>query len=141
MMIVGPVDGALATRVESAAGREWIDVQLIDPDEVRAYAQLHGYRAHSDDVPLGYGALLTMRAVLNVLHDADLALPFDRNVHAAQDLEWVAPMREGTKVRTRATVGNVKRGERALFFDVVTVTTDADDVVLRGVATQAVRHG
>ena len=141
MMIVGPVEGDLATRVESAAGREWIDVQLIDPDEVRAYAQLHGYQAHSEDVPLGYGALLTMRAVLTLLHDTDLDLPFDRNVHAAQDLEWVSPMRRGTKVRTRATVGNVKRGARALFFDVFTVTTDADDEVLRGVATQAVRHG
>jgi hypothetical protein len=141
MMAEEALPSDVATRLESAARREWIDVQLINGDEVRAYAQLHGYDADIDEVPLGYGAVLTMRAVLNVLHDADLALPFDRNVHAAQEIEWVAPMRLGTTVQTRATVGNVNCRERAVFFDVVTVTTNGDDVILRGVATQAVRHG
>lgn len=131
----------LTSRLASAEGREWIDDQEVDADEVRAYADLHGYEANVGVVPPGYAAVLTMRAVLEVLHDAELDLPFDRNVHAAQDLEWVAPMRCGTRVRTRARVGNVKPRGRAVFFDVITVTTCADDVVVRGIATQAVRHG
>lgn len=131
----------LAVRLRQSRRREWIDVQVVDPVESRAYAELHGYGPEHTDVPPGYGATLTMRAVLLVLHDRELDLPFDRNVHAAQDLEWVSEMRLGETLRTVATISNVKVRERAVFFDVATVTQRGGHTVLRGVATQAVRHG
>ncbi|MDF1704922.1 MAG: MaoC family dehydratase N-terminal domain-containing protein [Aeromicrobium sp.] len=130
----------LAGRLAAAHRREWVDVQVVDPAEARAYAELHGYGPDVAHVPPGYGAALTMRAVLLVLHDQELALPFDRNVHAAQDLEWMRTMRPGETLRTVASVTEIKVRERAVFFDVVTRTDGGDGPVLRGVATQAVRH-
>lgn len=123
---------------------EWTDEQLVDPEESAAYGRLHGYddTAFVDTAPVGYGAALTFRAILAVLHDGRLALPFDRNLHAAQEMEWLAPLRIGTTLRTRVHIDSVRAASRAVFFDVVSESTDNQgQVCLRGRATQAVRHG
>jgi acyl dehydratase len=137
----GSPDGLVA-RLEAAAHRSWVDEQVVDPVVAVDYAKLHRYAVDTVDVaPPGLGAALTMRAVLRVLHDDALDLPFDRNVHASQQLEWPTPLRLGSVLSTTARIDNVRARGRAVFFDVRTETTDENgDVCLRGVATQAVRH-
>lgn len=136
-------DADLVGRISACADREWIDRHVIEESEAAAFAELHGYEATtlSDGiVPPGFAAVVVQRAVLAVLHDSELALPFDRNLHAAQSLEWHAPLRVGAQLTTSARVENLRPRERAVFFDVRTVTTDERGAVLLGVGTQAVRH-
>lgn len=133
---------ALARRLDNARSATWTDIQVVDPEEAARYADLHGYTGDHRRVPPGYGAALTMRTVLVVLHDETIALPFDRNVHAAQTLEWNEPMRHLSRITTRARIGTVKVRARAVFFDVLTESRDERDrLCLKGAATQAVRHG
>ncbi|MEU3168452.1 hypothetical protein [Streptosporangium sp. NPDC006930] len=94
------------------------------------------------EVPPGLSVALTMRAVLGVLHDHRLDLPFDHNVHAAQALTWHAPITVGASIETRAWIGRIKEGARAVFFDVETESfTEDGRMCLRGTSTQALRHG
>ncbi|MER6827343.1 hypothetical protein ABT352_15275 [Streptosporangium sp. NPDC000563] len=94
------------------------------------------------EVPPGLAVALTMRAVLGVLHDHRLDLPFDHNVHAAQSLTWHAPIAVGASIETRAWIGRIKEGARAVFFDVETESfTEDGRMCLRGTSTQALRHG
>ncbi|WP_311209604.1 MULTISPECIES: hypothetical protein [unclassified Aeromicrobium] len=132
---------ALAKRLENAHSATWSDLQVVDPEEAARYADLHGYVGDAPGIPPGYGAALTMRTVLVVLHDETIALPFDRNVHAAQTLEWDEPLRALSRITTTARIGNVKLRARAVFFDVLTESIDERNrTCLRGTATQAVRH-
>ncbi len=133
---------ALCDRLSAAEPRVWADEHRVDAEQAHAYAALHDAR----NVPPGYaaagfGAALTMRTVLVVLHDEELALPFDRNVHAAQQLDWHAGLRLGARLTTTARVRAVRLKERAVFFDIVTRTHEGDRLVMAGTATQAVRHG
>lgn len=134
---------AIAARISASGERRWTDQQVIEATEVAAFRELHGYdqEGSADIAPPGFAAILVQRAVLHVLHDPELDLPFDRNLHAAQALEWVGILRTGTPLTTTARVENVRPRDRAVFFDVRTVTTDDSGEVLRGVATEAVRHG
>ncbi len=134
---------AVTSRLEAARGARWVDEQVVEPGEARRYASLHGYEEELLDVaPPGYGAALVMRAVLKVLHDDRLALPFDRNVHAAQSLTWSAPLPLGARLVTEARVQRVRHRERAVFFEVETVSTDATGTpCMTGISTHAVRHG
>ncbi|BCJ67994.1 hypothetical protein [Polymorphospora rubra] len=87
-------------------------------------------------------AALTMRAVLGVLHDHRLDLPFDHNVHAAQSLAWHAAVTVGASIETRAWIGRIREATRAVFFDVETESVTEDGrTCLRGTSTQALRHG
>ena len=136
----------MVTRLVAVSGVRWTDEQdeqVVDPEEARRYSPLQGYeREISEVAPPGYSAALVMRAVLMVLHDVRLALPFDRNVHAAQALDWIRPLRVGERLTTQAWVESVRLRERAVFFDVATISTDdAGDRCLTGVSTHAVRHG
>ena len=133
---------AIAERLSAASNRAWVDVRQLDPATCFAYARLHRYPEYEGEIaPPGLGAAVTMSAVLAVLHDDELDIPFDRNVHAAQNLEWLEPLRLRSTLTTEARVDRVRVRERAVFFDVVTSTANEDgQECLRGRATQAVRH-
>jgi hypothetical protein len=124
-------------------GREtWKRRETVLADEVAALAALYGAigRRSNSLVSPGYAAALTMRAVLDVMHDDRLALPFDHNVHASQEIEWYATLEVGTDVTTRASVGDVWERARVVFFDVLTETWCGDQLCLSGTSTQALRH-
>ncbi|MEU8251025.1 hypothetical protein [Nonomuraea sp. NPDC048916] len=134
----------------------WRTLEVIEPAGAFGHARLsdvpagrpgvgdrrgEGFTDTQDVVP-GLAAALTMRAVLGVLHDHRLDLPFDHNVHAAQSLTWHAPITVGASIETRAWIGRVKEGARAVFFDVETESlTEDGQMCLRGTSTQALRHG
>lgn len=145
-------------RLAALQGRRglWRTHEVIAPADAIGHARLSGVRAErpdvndpggkgfmdTQDVPPSLAAALTMRAVLGVLHDRRLDLPFDHNVHAAQSLAWHAPITVGASIETRAWIGRIKEGARALFFDVETESITEDGrICLRGTSTQALRHG
>lgn len=144
-MTTAPDPESLTDRLTTLQGQiHWSEVHVVDAREAAAYAGAHGYGDEfaGEHAPPGYGAALTMRAILTALHDERLALPFDRNVHAAQELEWFAPLRIGTRLRTDVHLESVRLRSRAVFFDLRSESTDPDGLLcMRGRATQAVRHG
>jgi hypothetical protein len=132
-------------RLRGAAGLRWQDSQHVDAREVSHYRALNGYPNVEDPtgaVPPGFAAVLTFRAVLRVLHDPALDIPFGRNVHASQSLSWQYPLTAATRVHTTSRVTNVIQRPSALFFDVCTETrNDRGDLCCAGTSTQALRHG
>ncbi|MET8311345.1 hypothetical protein [Micromonospora sp. NPDC005173] len=148
----------MLARLAALQGQQelWRTHEIIEPASVFGHTRLSGVPADRPDVsdPRGEGfidaqdvlpslaAALTMRAVLGVLHDHRLDLPFDHNVHAAQSLAWHAPITVGASIETRAWIGGIKEGARAVFFDVETESlTEDGQMCLRGTSTQALRHG
>ncbi|WP_341716321.1 hypothetical protein QQG74_20165 [Micromonospora sp. FIMYZ51] len=123
----------------------WRTYETIDPAGVLGHADLDGTPVDrlegSGDVSPALAAALTMRAVLTVLHDRRLDLPFDHNVHASQALAWHAPVTLGASIETRAWIGRVKSTTRAVFFDVETESRTRDGQLwLSGTSTHALRH-
>ena len=134
----------------------WRTHEIVESADVLGHTRLSGVPAaapdagdrrgdgltETQDVLPSLAAALTMRAVLEVLHDPRLDLPFDHNVHAAQALAWHAPVTVGASIETRAWIGRIKEGARAVFFDVETESrTEDGQMWLRGTSTQALRHG
>ncbi|MBB3607076.1 hypothetical protein FHT40_006776 [Mycolicibacterium sp. BK556] len=131
-------------RLRGAADNRWQDSQHLDAGEVSRYRVLNGYPCIEESpavVPPGFAAVLTFRAVLRVLHDPTLDLPFGRNLHASQSLTWQYPLTADTQVHTTSRVTNVVSRPSALFFDVCTETRDHRGYLCcAGTSTQALRH-
>jgi acyl dehydratase len=145
----------LAARWRDAVGTVFGTAEhRVDGPVLRAYADLFGYAAprfHSAEAaraegfrglvaPAGYAAVYTMQAVLLALHDPDLGVPFPRNLHAGQSLEFGEPVCAGDVVTTTVTLRGVAPRGANLFYAFDTSSRNADgQLCASGVSTQVVR--
>jgi acyl dehydratase len=145
----------LAARWADAVGTVFGTAEhQVDEPVLRAYADLFGYgapRFHSAEAaraegfrglvaPAGYAAVYTMQAVLVALHEPGLGVPFARNLHAGQSLEFGEPVCAGDLVTTTVTLRGITPRGANLFYAFDTSSRNADgQLCASGVSSQVVR--
>ena len=146
---------SLTCRWRALIGRECARVEYsVEARVIREYADLFGYssaRFHSRDAavaegyrslvaPAAFGAVYTMHAVLAVLHDPILDVPFAWNLHAGQLLNFGEPVCAGDLLTTIVTLQNVAPKPPNLFYALGTRTTNAEGAICAtGTSTHVVR--
>jgi hypothetical protein len=139
--------GLIGTRCAEEAYR-------VDDAVLVEYANLFGYRSarfHSREAavgegfrdlvaPAGFATVFTMQAVLGALHNPLLRVPFDRNLHAGQTLDFGEPVCANDRLSTTVTLHDMAAKGRNLFYYFATRTLNQDRLLcVSGLSTQVVR--